>query len=963
MLVKSFIEKIQNLFSENELCRRFFESSPDAIVVITRQGEIVAYNDNALELFGYSGINNVPGNVLEMYCDPSSRGELLSILAEKGIVKDFETFLHTFKGSITANVNVSLLSLEGQTVHIAVIRDITEKREAEERLRKSEEKFSKLFKAASDAILLLDENGFIVDCNTAATKIFARDRKELLQSSFLEQAPPMQPGGQISKEFFFSSMAEAMDGEIQRFLWLNQLDSGDLLETNLSLSVVEVQGRQLIMCVILDISEQQKLLAKGRLDEIRFKSLSSISRMGEAPVSAIYDFALEAAVSITESEIGYIYFVNDDETELTLHSWSRNVMPQCSVENIPDSYRVERTGIWGDAIRLRQPIITNDYEGCSNKKGVPEGHIPIRRHMNVPVFEDDCIVLLAGVGNKESDYTQEDVRQLTMLMEGTWNVVCRKEADEALREAYTGLEREVFDRTEKLCTDLDNLKKKNFEINREIEYCREVEKKLKKSAGRLALATMSGRLGVWEWDISRGKLLWDERMLEIYKYSPSEFDGKYEAWRNRVHPDDIAAAEITMNDAIECHGRFEWEFRIIRPGGEIRHIKASALAVEDSLGQIQSMIGINRDVTERRRLESRLRRFEGIISVTPDLVSLVDSNYRYMMVNDSYVRSFGRGREYFVNRELEEVLGRDVFEKYSKPMIDAAFAGVSRTVERWLQLPVMGDRYFSVTYQLVYSNEESEKFVAIVAHDITEVKMAEEDRKRIFELSLDMVGVVDFYGRFIELNPAWQSTVGWTEEDLKGGSWIDFVHPDDKGPSQQALKDLFSGQEVRNFENRFRHSGGGWNWLSWNLNADMERAKITMVARDVSEQKKMVEELKKVARTDGLTGANNRRYFLDRAKGEVERIKRYGGSLCLMMIDIDRFKNINDSYGHDSGDKVLKALVTCVLSILRTSDLFGRIGGKNSRFYWWMEISILLFLWPNGCACLLNNFKSQQEKG
>lgn len=645
-------------------------------------------------------------------------------------------------------------------------------------------------------------------------------------------------------------------------MWQHQLKDGGLSACNISLKIVEVGAQKLLMCVVYDLSEQQRMLARVKLDEVRFEALSALSKMGDVPLTSIYDYALEAAVNVTVSKIGYIYFLNEDETELMLHAWFRSVMPQCAVDSIPDRYKVEDVGVWGDAIRLRKPVIINDYEGCLHKNGIPEGHVPVIRHMNVPLFDNDRIVLLAGVGNKEEDYTDDDVRQLTLLMEGMWNTVRRKQSEDALRAAYSSLEKKVFERTEKLSFALSDLQQSNREIKREVEFRKEVEKQLKVSAGRLSLATRAGGIGVWEWDIAAGNLVWDDRMYEIYHCSPDDFYGSYESWISLIYSADRADVERALNDATKGDGHFECEFRVRWPDGEIRYITAAALTLYDSEGLAQSMTGINLDVTERRRLEERLRRFESIISVTPDMVSLVNSNYEYVMVNDSYVRSFGRSKDYFLGRNLGEVLGRDIFETHSKPMIDAAFSGESPSFEAWLDVPDVGMRFLSVTYQPVDSAEDDERFVSIVAHDVTAMKLAQEDRQHIFEVSLDMLCVASFGGRFIELNPAWSETLGWGEDELKQEKWIDLVHPEDREKSVEVIRKLLTGLIVRNFENRYMCKDGSWRWVSWSIHADLDQEKVTAVGRDVTLQKSMVDDLKRMARTDVLTGANNRRFSL-----------------------------------------------------------------------------------------------------
>lgn len=922
---------IKELFAESEICRLFIETSPDAIIIVAPDGEILEYNDKALKLFGYENFIDIPKNSKRLYDDPSDRDELLENLRIHGLVQDYETEFLTRSGEkITASVNVSVSNLGGNQVHIAIVRDISARKRAEEQLRRSEDKFSSLFDASSDAVLIFDENGCVVACNRAAVSFFNTSKEEIINNYFVDFCSLVKlKNCSSSSAIFAEHFSKVIKGGRSSFFWKYELNNGESLNCSVSLSSVEVRDEQLIMCVICDVGEQQRLQARMKIDEIRFEALSALSKMHDASSESLYNYALEAAVSVTGSQIGYIYFLSDDEKILTLHAWSKGVMPRCSVKEIPDSYNIDEIGIWGDAIRLRKPTITNDYESYPHKKGVPAGHVPVVRHMNVPLIVDGKIVLLAGVGNKKADYTEEDIRQTTLLMEGMWNVVCRKKADDALRTAYAGMERKVFDRTEKLSLALENLKQKNAEIEREVESRREIEKELKISAGRLSLATQAGGIGVWEWDLGSGVLVWDERMREMYRSDPDKFENGYEAWRSRVYPDDLAGAEKALNEAIETGIRFACEFRIIWPDGEIRHLIARGLGLYDEDKKIKSMIGINVDVTERRRLEARLRRFQRIISVTPDMVSLVSSDYKYVMVNDSYIKSFGKPRDYFVGKPLKDILGKNIFENHSKARIDAAFAGKTQMLESWLNVPLLGQRFFSVTYQLVDSVEDDERFVAIAAHDVTAMKVAEEDRRHIFQVSLDMLSVADFSGRFLEINPAWRKTLGWSESELKNKRWIELVHADDKDAFAELLENLLSGAGVRNYESRVMCKDGSWRWISWSLHADLDQEKITAVARDVSMQKKMMDDLTRMASTDPLTGAHNRRFFFERAKEEIDRCRRYGGNLCLIMLDIDHFKMINDTYGHDIGDVVLKELVHCSNATLRTSDVFARIGGEE----------------------------------
>jgi PAS domain S-box-containing protein len=170
-----------------------------------------------------------------------------------------------------------------------------------------------------------------------------------------------------------------------------------------------------------------------RLDESRLEAVWQLSQMTKGTLKEITDFALEEGVRLTKSQIGYLAFTNEDETVLTMQAWSKTAMEQCAIIDKPIDYPLETTGLWGEAVRQRRPIITNDY-GAPNpyKKGYPPGHVEIWRHLNIPVFEGDRIVAVAGVGNKDDDYDESDVRQLTLLMNGMWWQIKRQRTEEAL---------------------------------------------------------------------------------------------------------------------------------------------------------------------------------------------------------------------------------------------------------------------------------------------------------------------------------------------------------------------------------------------------------------------------------------------------------------------------------------------------------------------------------------------------
>ncbi len=216
------------------------------------------------------------------------------------------------------------------------------------------------------------------------------------------------------------------------------------------------------MAIALDerIAERNRALDMLGLDEERLEALQTLSQMTDASLQEATVFSLEEGVKLTKSQIGYLAFMNEDETVLTMHAWSKNAMRQCAVQDKPFTYPVEKTGLWGEAVRQRKPIITNDYPASNPlKKGLPMGHVTLRRHMNVPIFDGEKIVALAGVGNKEEPYNETDVRQLTLLNQGMWATIQRRRVTEELRQHRDNLQALVADRTSEISRTVERLER------------------------------------------------------------------------------------------------------------------------------------------------------------------------------------------------------------------------------------------------------------------------------------------------------------------------------------------------------------------------------------------------------------------------------------------------------------------------------------------------------------------------
>lgn len=158
------------------------------------------------------------------------------------------------------------------------------------------------------------------------------------------------------------------------------------------------------------------------------EAMAGLSIQADRPIDGFKQGINTALCSICDSSLAYFATVAADQKSLTMIGWSLSAMLMCKTIDKPLFYKLEETGLWGDAIRERKPVITNDYKGLvkPTKKGYPAGHVDVRRHMNFPIFEGQKIVLVVGVGNKKTDYTLDDAANLATYMNAVWPILKTK---------------------------------------------------------------------------------------------------------------------------------------------------------------------------------------------------------------------------------------------------------------------------------------------------------------------------------------------------------------------------------------------------------------------------------------------------------------------------------------------------------------------------------------------------------
>jgi PAS domain S-box-containing protein len=438
----------------------------------------------------------------------------------------------------------------GQPLYrLGIVRDVTERRRAEEALMESEHAYKTLSANLPGIVyrVFIKENNrmqFFNDMLQAITGFRATELSEGEVCSIVHMIIPEDRQGVINEvkraianklAFEVSYRIKDKKGDIHYFREYGRPIYGDSGEALYIDGVIfditkERQTEEELMRAHYELDERVKertaeLIQSNKrlkeenekrvrteqslkLEEARLEALFHLSQMSEATINEMAAFTLEQGIALTRSKIGFLGFLSEDEAIYTLHAVSKSVVKDCNVAGDPVQWHVVDAGIWANAIREHRTLFVNDYsKPHPAKRGLPPGHAAVRKLMVVPVFEGRKIVAVAGVGNKASDYDKSDERQIVLLLGGMWNYVQRKRSREALQETYNQLEQRVEQRTAELRKLTDELKRSNEDLQ-QFAYAasHDLQEPLREVAGFVKL--LEKRSG--------GQL--DEKAQEFMKY-------------------------------------------------------------------------------------------------------------------------------------------------------------------------------------------------------------------------------------------------------------------------------------------------------------------------------------------------------------------------------------------------------------------------------------------------------------
>ncbi|MBN1471402.1 MAG: PAS domain S-box protein [Syntrophaceae bacterium] len=442
--------------------------------------------------------------------------------------------------------------------------------------------------------------------------------------------------------------------------------------------------------------------------------------------------------------------------------------------------------------------------------------------------------------------------------------------------------------------------------------------------------------GVGIYIVQKSKFVYvSELYQKITGYSDKDLLGEYSL--NYIFPDD---REKVRNQAIRCLKResFEpYEYRFIRKDNELRYILETVTSImyKGNLATLGSFM----DITERKIMEEK---YSSILENIQEGYFEVDLAGNFTFFNDSVCRVLGYSREELAGMNNRQYTDQKNAEKVFQAYNQVYKSGIPLKEFGWHITRKDGQkRYIEGSISLL--KDSAEKIIGFrgITHDVTERKRAEEALRQseekyrnILENIQEAYFEVDLAGNFIFFNDSLCRITGSSREELTGANYKQFSDIENSKNVFQVFNKVFNtGEAKEGFDWLIIRKDGTKRYIeaSVSLKKDSKGnpSGFKGIIRDISERKRIEQELNHLATHDALTGLPNRMMFSQLLDHAIQSAHRNKKQLAVLFVDLDRFKVINDSLGHEAGDKLLKEMAQRFKQSLRTVDVVGRLGGDE----------------------------------
>jgi len=445
------------------------------------------------------------------------------------------------------------------------------------------------------------------------------------------------------------------------------------------------------------------------------------------------------------------------------------------------------------------------------------------------------------------------------------------------------------------------------------------------------------------WDPKVNRVLLSPGFEKILGISTEQLEKDPSLLKKAIHPDDIPHY-LEMEKRFLAGYSGTAVYRIQRPDGEVRWVQDRAAPVVDDCGNVTKVNGIAFDITDQKLAEEALLEHEQLlttlIDTLPDVIAFKDAGGKWREINQYGLEILGLKEISYqgkTNRELsaESSYFRGIIQLVGEEGCKSFEIGDKQREEITLCLPNGELRSFDLIRFPVHSTRGELKGRMIVGRDITEQKMSAEQLKNMLDsLDVAIFSVDARTSRAVYRSRGTEKIYGLPPEAFMGNPtlWKDVIHPDDLQSVLQFESETQNGKSAQ-LEYRIIHLSGEVRWVKEHVTPIFDTSgtihRYDGITIDVTDRKRSELQITQMAYQDVLTTLPNRRLLRERLQNALQQARRNESTVHVMFMDLDNFKRINDTLGHDVGDKLLQELVTIIRGCIRPGDLIARLGGDE----------------------------------
>ena len=464
--------------------------------------------------------------------------------------------------------------------------------------------------------------------------------------------------------------------------------------------------------------------------------------------------------------------------------------------------------------------------------------------------------------------------------------------------------------------------------------------RLEASERKLRGIVESINAATWEVELASGRFSYVSPQVEtMFGYSTEQWSSA-NFWDDHLHPLDRDRAVYFHLSQVALGLDHSIEYRFIKHDGSVAWVRDIVKVLRNAAGAPDRLAGVMLDTTAEKAAAAELAKqhalLRSLIDSVPDLIFFKNLQSVYMGCNLAFCEFAGRPESAQIGKTDLDFFDRDTAEFFRARDRDMLAAGESRRNEEWVTYPDRHQVLLDTLKAPIFDAQGQAIGLIGISRDITESKRAEETlllAHSVFESTSEGILVTDQQSRILMVNPAFTAITGWSAEDVVGHNPSMFQsgrHP------PRFYAELWS----------YLLDHGHWQGEIWNRrkNGDVFAESMTISAvrdscgavtryvglfADITQRKQQEEEIWHQANFDALTGLANRSLFHDRLGRALARARRKTQQVGLLFLDLDRFKWINDSLGHDAGDQLLVEAAQRLNACVREDDTVARLGGDE----------------------------------